>query len=146
MSQLEWVGVPAFGGGGLLLAAAWVFRLWWRAARFPKVGRWRVVGLMAARRAYRLVPARQTVVIAAVMGWGFVAGASGFATVWILGLRYYASTLPVVTEAYEGFGDAVALVLLAGTGLLLAPMAGLIVMAVVVDFVHRRMERGRRDD
>jgi hypothetical protein len=83
------------------------------------VKRWPVMlSLLAA-----FVPSSKSVVVAAAGVGGFVASGTVAAGICYVLLRWYSSTLPVATEAYEGFGDAVTLVVLESLGLLFSIVA-----------------------
>jgi hypothetical protein len=75
--------------------------------------RCRAMGSILRRGFVRIQPSR--LVVCVLLAWfgGFILGMLFLGSICFLGLRWYASTLPVATEVYEGFGDAMMLLMYA---------------------------------
>lgn len=132
----------ALGIGAVSLLAAAVGTLLHRTTGLTGARRLRVMARLAAAAAWGVLPARQTV---AAWAAGLVALAGTLVAgvaVTVLVVRMIPPDVPNPTEAYEGFGDALAALVRFYAGAVLSFVAACVVGVVTGDRVASRWSAG----
>lgn len=85
------------------------------------------------------LPCRKWVTVVAAFFAGLLGGSLACFAVCFGLLSWYASTLPVATEAHEGIGDAITAMCWAALSLLLSLVVGVITGFALAERTHRRL-------
>ncbi|QEL15171.1 hypothetical protein [Limnoglobus roseus] len=132
-------GMSFLLAGGVLFVVAGIAMLL-RDTRSLAFGpRCRAIGRQIWNGFIRLLPSRKCVKVLLTFVGMYAVTFSGSGLVCYGILRWYASTLPVATEAYEGFGDAMILLWWAGMAFCGCQLIAFVIALVVASRTYDRL-------